>query len=80
MRFSSVATALAVSSLAAGYPGMGNTIGELKRMALERRDNGTQVELIGDLATKGATTPVGKTVVACLQDQIDCYDDLNKVS
>jgi hypothetical protein len=73
-------TLLLASSLVAtviAYPGMKNVMPDIRNLA--RQAPQEPVEMIGDLATQGATTAVGHTVQDCLEGKIDCYDDTPKV-
>jgi hypothetical protein len=66
---------LATSTTA--YPGMKNKISDIQNLA--RQAPQEPVEMLGDLATQGATTATGHTVQDCLEGKIDCYDDAPKV-
>lgn len=78
MKFTS-ATVLALAGSAAAWPGMSALIQELaKRQG--PTPGGLDAPMIGDLATIGAITPVGKQVKSCLQGTISCESPGAKVS
>jgi hypothetical protein len=75
MKFSQISLCAAIAALiepSMAYPGMGSTLTELRRR-ISKRDNpvGTNIPL-GDLA-QGPKTPVGKTILDCFANEIDCY-------
>jgi hypothetical protein len=74
---STILALCAVTGVALANPRMGRMM-----MELDRRQNTTAppVELIGDLITPGATTPVGLQVKACLEGNgQNCVDSTTKV-
>jgi ABC-type dipeptide/oligopeptide/nickel transport system permease component len=74
-----IAGAAALSTVFA-YPGMGNMMGEIATLSKAKRDTpDPPAEMIGDLI-KGNTTATGTLVKMCLNGEIDCYDDSNKVN
>lgn len=67
--------ALSLIECVFAYPGMGNTVHQIKQRMIEKRqgedddgDGDTEGELIGDIKD-GGTTPVGKTVARILLEQ-----------
>jgi hypothetical protein len=62
--FGSILHALAAAQIAAAFPGLKNLMVELGTRQAPPEPNVP----IGDLATEGATTPVGHLVMNCLDD------------
>jgi hypothetical protein len=69
--------ALSSLELVSSYPGMGDALSEIKRLAKTKRDDSGQVEMIGDLI-KGSTSAIGTTVKNCLLGETPCFDDTKK--
>jgi hypothetical protein len=82
MKLNTLALALSVGG-AYGFPGMKNLMVELmKRQGGPPGGGGPPVvpePLIGDLATKGATTPVGVAVEGCINGTSTCENNDPKV-
>src|ERR1700760_4523321 len=68
-----VAAAFAGSAVA--FPGMGSLMAELGK-----RQAPAPVQMIGDLATTGPTTPIGQQVSDCLNGAISCENPGPKVT
>jgi hypothetical protein len=67
---------------AAACPGTDRAIGDINQHLNNRRDNDASNandsdEMIGDLATVGATTAVGKAIRNILEGKADPYSDIN---
>jgi hypothetical protein len=73
--------AAAAGSVSAAPKGRFNMRGMLEQMAphARRQAANTTVEMIGDLKTEGATTPVGTTIQNCLLGTGSCQDLSTKV-
>jgi hypothetical protein len=75
MKFSQISVGAAIAAIVQptlAYPGMGAKMDQIKHR-LSKRDNPVGVNIpLGDLAL-GAKTTVGKTILQCLDNEIDCY-------
>lgn len=77
MKFTHLLLAANAALLACACPGQEAAMRDLEEKLRKRDaiDTGDSFEMIGDLATVGATTPVGKTVQDILLGNVDPYSD-----